>query len=236
MLIAVDFEAIASRTTSPGLAWMLNDAFDLNIPETQLEELSTLEDLEKMPAARMLFEQAEKNVALSRKLESVIEAAWENQQSALLHQRALPMRHAATSLSLLAQQHELLYLTWRVPQSQHITSEWLRLHAFPSPERVIICQEPLAPFQATLDTPRSGNIVLITPQVEAMIDAFLLLPPKQRERLFLVALRRAESFKVEVLAPSFTVFALPSWVKEHVMDLFAEIDGYQHFQRWLRTG
>src|SRR5258707_427191 len=109
MLIAVDLEALASRTNSPGLAWALNDAFALGIAETQLEKLTTLEELEQLPAARALFERAEKDAGLSRRLEAVIEAAWSNQQQALFQRTALPMRHAATSLTSLAQSHTLLY-------------------------------------------------------------------------------------------------------------------------------
>jgi hypothetical protein len=97
-------------------------------------------------------------------------------------------------------------------------------------------QEPAAPFRAALDAARTcETILLITSQGEAMMDAFLALPQSYRERLFLVAFRRSESFSVVDTPLSFPVFALPSWVKEHVADLLAEVDGYQQLQRLLRA-
>jgi hypothetical protein len=236
MLIAVDLDTIASRTNSPGLAWMLNAAFDLGIAETQLEKLTTLDQIEQVPVARALFERAEKDAGLSRRLEAVIEAAWNNQQHAHLQRTALPMRHAATSLSRLARSHALLYVTWRLPQAQEVTAEWLLLHGFPFFEHLTICQEPVAPFQAALDVASPGeSIMLITAQCEAMLDAFLTLPQTSRERLLLVAFHHRESFRVETPEP-FPVFALPSWVKEHLTDLLAEIDGYQQLRHLLRAG
>jgi hypothetical protein len=236
MLIAVDLETIASRTNSPGLAWTLNDAFDLCIPEKHLEQLTTLEELEKTPAARALFEQAEKDVALSRRLEAVIEAVWNDQQNAQLQRTALPIRYAATSLSLLAQKQKLLYVTWRMPEGQAVTSEWLLFHGFPCSEHLAICQEPAEPFQAALNAVSPGEtILLISAECEAMIEAFLFLPQRQRERVFLAAFRRRDTFGVDD-DPPFSVFSLPSWLKEHVFGLLAEIDGYQELQRLLRIG
>lgn len=197
----------------------LNQRIQVPAEEAALNKIARLRDLEQLPEVQAYLH----DPGRQRKYTEALQAAEHDPE---LQRTCTPLPYAVESLTKLAQDEDIIYVTCRRKESRATTQAWLKQHGFPYAERVYCCERYHHKYiHACEAAGPSEPIILVDDLLEMMITAFRYMiridfeaAKRIYKRLTVVgySYKEVPTFPVKI---TFPVLPLPSWMPEDLAAL-----------------